>query len=66
MADLPKDLEIVAYCRGPYCVISVESVKRLREAGYQARWLDAGVAEWRAAGYPLESLGGESLREAMK
>ncbi|MCB9642620.1 MAG: metalloregulator ArsR/SmtB family transcription factor [Myxococcales bacterium] len=53
---LPTDQEIVAYCRGPYCVVSVDVVHRLQDKGYKARWLDAGVAEWKAAGYPLERL----------
>ncbi len=54
LAEIPRDQEIIAYCRGPYCVVSVDAVHRLQREGYKARWLDAGVAEWRAAGYALE------------
>ncbi len=52
--DLPRDREIIAYCRGPYCVLSHEAVLRLREKGFQARRWTAGVAEWKRAGVRLE------------
>ena len=48
--ELPKDREIVAYCRGPYCVFAVEAVRYLRGKGYSARRLDVGLPDWRAAG----------------
>ena len=51
---LPKDKEIVAYCRGPYCVFSDEAVSILTARGYQASRLTEGFPEWRAAGYPIE------------
>jgi rhodanese-related sulfurtransferase len=51
---LPKGREIVAFCRGPYCVLAPEAVKLLRARGYQATALQSGVGEWRAAGLPLE------------
>ena len=54
-ATLPRDREVVAYCRGPYCVLADEAVKRLREAGFDARRLDGGLPEWRAAGLPVAS-----------
>lgn len=54
MKDLPKDREIVAYCRGPYCVMAVEAVARLREQGFRAVRLDMGVVDWRARGFPVE------------
>ena len=53
LGGLPKGREIVAYCRGPYCVLAPEAVKRLRARGYRAVALGDGVAEWRAHGLPL-------------
>lgn len=50
---LRKDREIVAYCRGPYCVLAPEAVKLLRARGYRAIALDDGVSEWRAGGLPV-------------
>ncbi len=52
---LPRDREIVAYCRGPWCVLSFEAVARLRKAGIDARRLEDGLPEWRRAGLPVES-----------
>ncbi len=52
--ELPRDREIVAYCRGRFCVIAGEAAQRLRERGYRIRVLPEGVGEWRAAGAPLE------------
>lgn len=54
LAELPRDQEIVAYCRGPYCVLAYEAVARLRERGYRARRLEDGYPEWRRAGLPVE------------
>ncbi len=53
LARLPKDREIVAYCRGPYCVLAPEAVKMLRSRGYRAAVLEDGVSEWRARGLPV-------------
>ena len=53
LAELPRDVEIVAYCRGPFCLMSDEAVKLLRASGYRARKTFDGVSEWRAAGLPL-------------
>jgi rhodanese-related sulfurtransferase/DNA-binding transcriptional ArsR family regulator len=53
--ELPRDQEIVAYCRGPYCVFADEAVSLLAERGYRARRLIEGLPEWRAAGYPVET-----------
>lgn len=53
--DLPRDRPVVAYCRGPYCVLADDAVKRLRAAGFDALRLDGGLPEWRAAGLPLAS-----------
>ena len=52
---LPKGREVVAYCRGPYCLLSVDAVALLREKGYQARRLEDGFPEWKAAGLPVEA-----------
>jgi rhodanese-related sulfurtransferase len=46
--------EVVAYCRGPYCVMAVEAVDLLRRKGYRARRMEAGVPEWRARGWRVE------------
>jgi rhodanese-related sulfurtransferase/biotin operon repressor len=55
LKDLPTDREVVAYCRGPWCVLSFEAVARLREAGFAARRLQDGLPEWRRAGLPVVS-----------
>jgi rhodanese-related sulfurtransferase len=55
LTELPRDQEIVAYCRGPYCVFADEAVRLLAERGYLARRLTEGLPEWRAAGYPVEA-----------
>ncbi len=54
LAELDPDQEIVAYCRGPYCVFSFEAVALLRARGFNIRRLEDGLPEWRAAGLPLE------------
>lgn len=54
LADLDPDREIVAYCRGPYCVLSYEAVATLRARGFKIRRLEDGYPEWRAAGLPVE------------
>ena len=51
---LPKGREVIAYCRGPYCLLSVDAVALLREKGYKARRLEDGFPEWKAAGMPVE------------
>lgn len=52
---LPKGREVIAYCRGPYCLLSVDAVALLREKGYKARRLVDGFPEWKAAGHPVEA-----------
>jgi rhodanese-related sulfurtransferase/biotin operon repressor len=52
-SQLPRDREIVAYCRGPYCLFSDEAVALLRARGYAARRLAIGFPDWRAAGLPV-------------
>ena len=54
LASLPKRREIVAYCRGPYCVLAVEAVKQLRARGFKAVRLEEGVLDWAALGLPVE------------
>ena len=57
LAELPADAEIVAYCRGPYCVYAHEAVRRLRAQGHRARRLREGWPEWRLAGGPTARRG---------
>jgi len=54
LEELPRDREVIAYCRGPYCVFSDEAVALLRSRGYRARRLAEGLPDWRAAGLPVE------------
>jgi rhodanese-related sulfurtransferase/DNA-binding transcriptional ArsR family regulator len=54
LRELPKRKEIVAYCRGPYCVMAVEAVELLRKKGFDAHRMEQGVADWRARGWPVE------------
>lgn len=58
--QLPKSREIVAYCRGPYCVMAVEAVELLRKKGFKAHRLEQGVADWRARGWRVEREGAPS------
>ena len=53
--DLSRGREIVAYCRGPYCVYADDAVRLLRAHGLKARRLDVGFPEWRRAGLPVET-----------
>ena len=53
LGELPRDTEIVAYCRGPFCLMSDEAVRLLTQRGFRARKTFDGVSEWRAAGLPL-------------
>jgi rhodanese-related sulfurtransferase/DNA-binding transcriptional ArsR family regulator len=55
LAELDPAQAIVAYCRGPYCVLSYEAVALLRQCGFEARRLEDGLPEWRAAGFPVET-----------
>lgn len=54
LRDLPKDREVVAYCRGPYCVLAFEAAALLRKHGFDVRRLEDGYPEWKAAGLPVE------------
>jgi rhodanese-related sulfurtransferase/DNA-binding transcriptional ArsR family regulator len=60
LKELPKQREIVAYCRGPYCVMAVEAVELLRQQGFLAHRMEEGVVDWRARGWRVESEGGFS------
>jgi rhodanese-related sulfurtransferase len=51
--ELPRRKEIVAYCRGPFCLLSDEALQLLRNKGFKARKILQGVSEWQAAGLPL-------------
>lgn len=55
LSELPVDREVVAYCRGPYCVLALEAVERLKALGYTASRLEEGVADWRARGLPISA-----------
>ena len=55
LSELPRGREVVAYCRGPYCVYADEAAQLLREQGFTVRRLEGGFPEWRAAGLPVEA-----------
>jgi rhodanese-related sulfurtransferase/DNA-binding transcriptional ArsR family regulator len=55
IADLPGDREIIAYCRGPYCVYAAEAVETLRKVGLRARRMEEGLPDWKARGFPVET-----------
>jgi rhodanese-related sulfurtransferase/DNA-binding transcriptional ArsR family regulator len=54
LRELPKTREVVAYCRGPYCVLAFEAAALLRRKGFKVRRLEDGFPEWQAAGLPVE------------
>ena len=54
LRKLPQEQEIVAYCRGPYCMLAFEAVERLRKKGYRARRLEEGFPEWQAERLPVD------------
>jgi ArsR family transcriptional regulator len=55
LREIPKSREVVAYCRGPYCVLAFEAVALLRKRGFAVRRLEDGYPEWREAGLPVEA-----------
>jgi rhodanese-related sulfurtransferase len=61
LRELPRDREIVAYCRGPYCAFAPEAVRMLREHGYSARHLSEGLPEWAAAGNGVASASADPI-----
>jgi rhodanese-related sulfurtransferase len=66
IGKLPKNREIVAYCRGPYCVLAAEAVAILKKAGYRALRLEEGVNEWKQAGLPIEAGNGRPVERNKK
>jgi len=56
LAELPPERDVVAYCRGPWCVLSFEAVVLLRQQGYRVRRLEDGFPEWKAAGLPVAGI----------
>ena len=59
LRDVPKDADVVAYCRGPFCVYADDAVRRLRRSGRRASRLEGGFPEWRRNGFPV-AVGSES------
>ena len=57
LGELPKDRMVVAYCRGPYCVMAIEAVELLRKKGFEAQRMEHGVIEWRARGWRVATEG---------
>jgi len=55
LGKFPKGREVIAYCRGPYCLLSVDAVALLRTKGFKARRLEDGFPEWKASGLPVEA-----------
>lgn len=55
LKELPKGREVVAYCRGPYCVMAVDAVELLRKKGFTAHRMEQGVVDWRARGWRVEA-----------
>jgi rhodanese-related sulfurtransferase/DNA-binding transcriptional ArsR family regulator len=58
--EVPKDRAVVAYCRGPYCVMAVEAVEILRRKGFTAHRMESGVADWRARGWRVVAATGQA------
>ncbi len=64
LGELPRNRAVVAYCRGPYCVMSADAVALLQKAGFRAHRLEAGVLDWRARGWRLSVEGSAKPRRA--
>lgn len=64
LREVPRHREVVAYCRGPYCVMATEAVRLLRGAGYRAQAMHHGVSEWRAKGWRVAA--GKPRREGAR
>lgn len=60
LRELPRGREVVAYCRGPYCVLAIDAVELLRKRGFRAHRMEVGVVEWRARGLRVEAGAGEA------
>lgn len=63
LKELPREQEIVAYCRGPHCVLAFDAVAQLRAKGFQARRMEDGFPEWREAGLPVEKPAASGTRQ---
>jgi rhodanese-related sulfurtransferase len=61
LSELPREQEIVAYCRGPYCVLAVEAVEMLRKFGFKAIRLEGGIQDWRAMGLAVDALNASAI-----
>lgn len=55
LKEVPSDRDVVAYCRGPYCVMAVDAVELLRKKGFNAHRMEQGVTDWRARGWRIDS-----------
>lgn len=66
LEEVPRDREIVAYCRGPFCVLSLEAVRLLRQHGFRARRLEDGFPEWRSMGHPVDQAPPEPESQPLK
>lgn len=64
LREVPKDREVVAYCRGPYCVMAIDAVELLRKKGFTAHRMEQGVVDWRARGWHVD--GEQGLRPAKR
>ncbi|GIK25019.1 MAG: transcriptional regulator [Betaproteobacteria bacterium] len=64
LKKLPKEQDIVAYCRGPYCMLAIEAVEKLRKKGFRARRLEDGFPEWKAERLPVAVISGGASRGA--
>jgi rhodanese-related sulfurtransferase len=53
LAEIPRDREVIAYCRGPYCVYAIDAVELLRAHGYRALRMVGGLPDWRGDGRPV-------------
>lgn len=65
LKEVPKGREVVAYCRGPYCVMALDAIDMLRKKGFTAQRMEQGVADWRARGWRIER-GASTDREATR
>ena len=63
-AELPSDGEIIAYCRGPYCIYAVRAVEVLRRSGFRARRMEDGIPDWTLRGLPVEVGAAPKLTES--
>jgi len=66
LKELPKSREVVAYCRGPYCVMAIEAVELLRKKGFKAQRMELGVLEWRARGFRIEPSAAGSSKTTLR